>query len=105
MEKSTKPQNWPSVLLVWDNGGEWDGISVDPDDDPEYYLQKWLDDIGDSSLSGEEMLSQDCWARVGWDETRGGYRRERFERADGTPTQYERFYAPDDISFLNVNYK
>lgn len=102
--KNEKPENWPDVVLVWDNGGGWDGIAIDPADNPEYYLQKWLDDTDTQGMSGEEMLAQDCWARVEWDETRGGYVRERFERADGTTTQYERFYAPDDISFLNIDY-
>lgn len=97
-----KPEQWPNVISVLGNSGGWDGIAVDPDDDPVVYLRRWLKDIGDTDTNPDELWDSNDWERVEWDgET---YSRPRYENSKGHPIQYERSYNPDDLSYLPDQY-
>jgi hypothetical protein len=103
MNQNTKnplPEDWPNTLCVWDDGTDWDGMAVDPNNRPEDFLQRWLDDTGDHQTTGPELWAQKKWARVEWDDQKGAYTQERFERPNGTPIQYERSYCPEELSYL-----
>ena len=114
--KLERPDNWPDTLLVLDDGGSWDGLAVDPDDSPDDYIDAYLKSVGeygmdtdpddpeDEGLTGAYMIEHNTWARVEWDPETGKYERERFERANGVPVQYDRSYSPDDLSYLPDQY-
>lgn len=94
-----KPDGWPDRLAVWDHGTSWDGLAVDPDDDPETYIQEFLDDIADNDTDAAEMWASEHWANAWWDDERGCYFQEGLERSNGAPVRYERSYTPDGVHF------
>jgi hypothetical protein len=104
-EREMKPKNWSTELIVWDDGTEWDGMAVDPDDNPEAYLQAFLDDTADDSCTGQDLRDADCWARVEWDDDMQKYHCDRIEDSRGNAYKYERTYDPDDLSYLPDMYK
>lgn len=105
MTTNPQPNGWPTDLLVWDNGGSWDGIAIPADDRPRavVLLRTWLDDVGHGHEDPGSIYDDGEWARVTWDGSH--YSRPRFERPDGTPTQYARAYAPEDLSYLPDMYE
>lgn len=94
-----KPENWPDTLLVLDNGGAWDGMAVDPDDNPAGYVQAYLEHVGeDDQYDGESLMENDTWARVEWSDELGCYHRDGWDRP--RPCQSEHNYKPEDLSYL-----
>ena len=99
--KIEKPVDWPETLRVFDNGGAWSGLAIDPDDHPIHMLRLFLESMDDRETDPSEMWGQyDEWTEVEWDSTAGVYRGIRYGTADGKHTQHEIEYQVDSLYFF-----
>lgn len=97
------PEGWPQTLLVFDDGGGWSGLAIDPNDNPEAALQGFLDDMDYWYETASQILDQNAdWTEIAWDAAAGCYRGTTSGTADGKHTQGEVEWTVEDLEFRSV---